>query len=242
MAEDPPKYALLACDVFADELAALGGDSPPWAELRFLEMGLHDNPARLRVEIQQVIDDLSVGAGLSHIVLAYALCGNGLIGVRAGGIPLILPRAHDCISLLLGSVARQRALLREQPGSYFYSPGWIRGRRVPGPDRNEWLKKFYTERYPDDAELVDDLLEADRETFAHYKRALYVDITGDCGAESYCKNCARAMSWEYGRLAGDPRWLRDLLFGHWDADRFLEVPPGARIALAGEDLVAEMAT
>ena len=169
---------------------------------------------------------------MRRVLLAYGLCGNGLLGVRAGRCQLVLPRAHDCISIFLGGPAAHEAVLKADPGTYFYSPGWIRDRRVPGPDREAFLRDHYTPRYPDDPDLVDDLIEADRETFAQHGCAAYVDLTHDAAAEAYCQNCARHLGWNYRRLPGDPTLLRDLLNGPWDDDRFLVVPPGQVIALA----------
>ena len=42
-------------------------------------------------------------AGYEAILFGYALCGNGLLGLTAFTVPLVIPRAHDCITLLLGS-------------------------------------------------------------------------------------------------------------------------------------------
>lgn len=232
--------SVIACDVFADELRALGvGD----AEVAWLEMGLHDHPESLRAEVARAIADIEERRPETDaILLAYGLCGNGLLGVRAGRVPLVLPRAHDCVSVLLGGADRHAAVLAENPGTYFYSPGWIRGRRVPGPDREAGLRDLYAGRHPDDPELVEDLIEADRETFAHHSRAAYVDLTGDTRAEDYCRECARHLGWEFKRLDGDPAILRDLIAGKHDDDRFLSVPPGHRIALgAGGRLHAEPA-
>lgn len=235
---EPPAYGLLACDVFADELAALGGNPPPWRGFTSLEMGLHDHPERLRREVQAAIERLEETPGLEYVVLAYGLCGNGLLGVRAGRLPLVLPRAHDCIAILLGGQAEREHLMRDMPGGYFYSPGWIRGGRVPGPDRDAFLCDLYRERYLDDPELVADLLAADRETFASYHTALYVDVTGDTAAENHCRECARAMGWDFRRLRGKSGWLRALLAGQWDDECFLTVPPGACVSLEHDQFVA----
>lgn len=229
------KTALLACDVFKDELEALGARSSP---IRWLEMGLHDQPDVLRGEIQHAIGELETDPAVEAIVLVYGLCGNGLVGVRAGRCPLVLPRAHDCISVMLGGPARHEAFQREHPDTYFYSPGWIRGKRVPGPDREKHLRELYGERYGDDEELIDDLVEVDRETFARHSCAAYVDLTGDARAESYCRECAQHLGWKFRRLEGDPTLLRDLLAGSWDEERFLVVPPGQRIALHDNRVVA----
>jgi hypothetical protein len=226
--------ALLACDVFTDELAALRREFAASAlgPARFLEMGLHDHPARLRARLQTEIDRLYADPDVERILLAYGRCGDGLVGVRAMGVPLHLPRGHDCISILLGDSARHEAVLREHPATYFYSPGWIRGRRVPGPDRPSHLRALYTERHPDDPELVEDLLAADAELFARHDRAAYVDLTQDRAAEDYCRACAKHLGWSFVRLAGDPALLRALLTGPRPEDKFLTVPPGHVIARA----------
>ena len=227
--------ALLACDVFTDEIAALRGrGGVQLGPVAWLEMGLHDYPDRLREQLQKTIASLESDPAVEVILLAYGRCGNGLVGVRAGRVPLVLPRGHDCISILLGGPATHEAVLREQPGTYFYSPGWIRGRRVPGPDREAWLRALYTPRYPDDPDTVTDLIEADREAFAHHNCAAYVDITNDTRAENYCRDCARHLGWSCRRLPGDPALLTALLTGPWDEARFLVAPPGRLITAAAD--------
>ena len=226
-----PTRALLACDVFTTEIAKLRDETAATiGPVVWLEMGLHDHPDELRAAIQSALATLEEEPATETILLAYGLCGNGLLGVRAGRCQLVLPRAHDCISVFLGSPAAHEAVLKAEPGTYFYSPGWIRGRRVPGPDREAYLRACYAPRYPDDPEVVDDLIEADREIFAQHGCAAYVDLTNDSDAESYCQDCARHLGWKYRRLPGDPTLLRDLLTGPWDAARFLVVPPGHAVA------------
>jgi len=243
-----PPCALLACDVFAEELPALwqqlSGDanSPatgPCKRLAWLEMGLHDRPDVLRAEVQSVIDSWDDAPDFSTILLAYGLCGNGLLGVRARSKTLVLPRAHDCISILLGGRRAHEKVLQENPGTYFYSPGWIRGRRVPGPDREAWLRDFYAARYPEDPEMVAELIEMDAETFAHHRCAAYVDITGNGEAENYCRNCAAFLEWNFRKLQGDATFLVRLLSGPWDEADFLVVPPGHRVEAASDPCIVQ---
>lgn len=229
MSFDPTTCAVLACDVFQDELLKFG-KGKDWRHVEFLEMGLHDQPAILREEIQRVINRLQSNIPVNTILLLYGICGNGLIGVESARCRLVLPRAHDCISILLGGPDIHQAVLKKNPGTYFYSPGWIRGKRVPGPDRDAHMLKYYSEKYPDDEELVADLIDADQETFAHHNCAAYVDITGDRSAESYCEGCAKSLGWAHEKLPGDPRLLQDLLNGNWDDSRFLVLEPPARIS------------
>lgn len=215
--------AILACDVFKDELERLVTDGTP---VYYLEMGLHDNPDKLRRSIQNTIRQMENNPGVSTIVLAYGLCGNGLVGVRAGRCRLVIPRAHDCISILLGSVKRHQQLLKDHPGTYFYSPGWIRGKRVPGPDRDQFLRQSFEARYSDDTEFVEELLEADRESFQHYCCAAYIDIIGNHTTETYCRTCAAYQGWKYKKHTGDGAWLKGLVNGDWNQDKYLIVESG----------------
>jgi hypothetical protein len=226
----PSKTAILSCDVFKEELFVFLEDPAAWGAMAFLEMGLHDQPDILRKEVQATIQRLEELPHIDTILLLYGVCGNGLIGVAADRCRLVLPRAHDCVSILLGSPEKHQAVLKDNPGTYFYSPGWVRGRRVPGPDRDEHLKEFYGERYPGDEEMVEDLIEADHETYAHHNCAAYVDVTANEGAEAYCKDCAASLGWKYRRLKGDPSLIKDLLAGEWDASRFLVTEPGQPVA------------
>jgi hypothetical protein len=226
MSFNPSSCALLSCDVFQEELFENIDNPGAWAAMAFLEMGLHDQPDILRKEVQGTIDKLEKHPEIETILLLYGICGNGLIGVKGSRCQLVMPRAHDCVSILLGSPDKHQAVLKDNPGTYFYSPGWVRGRRVPGPDRDDHLKEYYSDKYPDDPEMVEDLIEADHDTFAHHNCAAYVDITSNRGAEEYCKDCAASLGWKYKRLRGDPALLKDFLSGNWDPSRFLVTEPG----------------
>lgn len=230
--------AIIACDVFLDELALLL-PADKLAGVQWLEMGLHDHPDRLRASVAELIERIErQQPHTDTILLVYGLCGNGLAGLKAGRCRLVIPRAHDCISILLGSPEKHAAVLKQNPGTYFYSPGWIRGKRVPGPDRHAYLKELYSERYPDDAEMVDELIEMDDEAFAHHSCAAYVDITGNTGARSYCQQCALHQGWEFKPLAGDPAFLRELLQGPWAQPRFAVADSGQVLKVDREGLLS----
>ena len=73
-----------------DELTAL---DVPGVRFEFLETGLHRTPDKMPQAIQEKIfqvEELS-----SYVVLGYGLCGNGIVGIKAGKRPLIIPRTHD---------------------------------------------------------------------------------------------------------------------------------------------------
>ena len=229
--------ALIACEVFRDEIGLLETDDTCIVGMRFLEIGLHDQPDEMRVTLQQAIDALDARDDIGAVILAYGLCGLGTAGLRAGRHPLVFPRAHDCITVFLGSKETYAARQSACPGCYHYTPGWNRARRVPGPDRIDFLRADFSRKFdPDDVEF---LLENERAMWSSYHTATFIDLgTPDAAAEAaYTARCAEWLGWNFEHLKGDPALLRDLLSGNWDAQRFQIVPPGARLAHSADEAV-----
>ncbi|MBL7154868.1 MAG: DUF1638 domain-containing protein, partial [Phycisphaerae bacterium] len=73
-------------------------------DIRLMEQGLHDEPDRLRSEVQKALETTTdiQGRPFKATLLGYGLCSNGIVGLSAK-IPIVVPRGHDCITLLLGS-------------------------------------------------------------------------------------------------------------------------------------------
>jgi hypothetical protein len=232
--------ALVACEVFRSEIAALAGGCSHIKDSCWLEIGLHDRPDEMRAALQDTVTALDGRDDIEAIVLAYGLCGRGTAGLRAGRHPLVIPRAHDCITVFLGSKDEYARRQRECPGCYHYTPGWNRARRVPGPERLESLREEYSKRFdPDDADF---LLESERSMWISYDTASFIDQgTPDAQDEAaYSRKCAEFLGWKFEHLKGDPTLLRDLLFGPWDDERFQFVPPGGMLAHAPDERILKV--
>ncbi len=220
----PPRLALLYCSVFEGELKVILPDAPHVVCRTRFEIGLHDQPDRLRATLQEAVNNLDGRSDIDAVVLLYGLCGRGTAGLRAGRHPLVIARAHDCITYFLGS---KEAFAEHRPGHhYFFTPGWNQARRVPGPDRAEAIRAMLAEKFePDDVEF---LVETDRAQFPAEGTAIFLDLgTPDAEAEAaYAKRCADWLGWRFERRPGDPSLVRDLLGGRWDDDRFQIAQPG----------------
>jgi hypothetical protein len=224
------RTALIACDVFGAELAKFGPVvSAAFSRVEMLPMGLHDDPEVLRKRLQRLVGQIEADASIETVVLLYGFCGGGTLGLAPRRVRLVLPRADDCLGIIMGGHERHRAFVRTHPGSYFYSPGWIRDRRVPGPDRADWLRKQYQDRY--DEEMIEEFIGADAESFEHCNCAAYLDLVGDAEACAYCHHCAAHLGWEFRKPAPDEAYFRQILAGPWENDpRFLIVRPGESVA------------
>ena len=233
--QPPPKVVLLACSVFEREIALLTRGAEHIVETRWFEMGLHDRPDNLRSTLQEALEAVEARTDIDAIVLAYGLCGRGTAGLRPLRHKLVIPRAHDCIAVFMGSKDAYSEHQRRCPTCYYYTPGWNRNRRVPGPEKLESLKTELAKKF--DADDIEFLLETEREQWAMHNTATYLDLgTDDAEAEAaYAKKCADWLGWKFERQRGDPKLLRDLLWGNWDNERFQIIEPGMQLSQSADE-------
>lgn len=224
------RVALLACGVFEKEIEFYQSELSTVVELEYFEMGLHDQPDVLRSTLQAKINTYDQRKDIDTIALAYGLCGCGTAGLHSKQHRLVIPRGHDCITVFLGSKERYAKHQSKCGGCMYYTPGWNRGRRVPGPDKLDALKKEFLEKF--DPEDVDFLINSERSAWAMHDTATYIDLgTDDAESEAqYAKRCAEWLGWKFQRLKGKPDILKDLLNGNWDKKRFQIIEPGHQIA------------
>lgn len=222
------------------EVAALARDLPNVAHVAVLPQGLHNAPSDLRARLQEAIDAVERDVPAAEaIALGYGLCSRGVEGVRAARCRLVLARAHDCVTHLLGDRERYARYVAEHPGTYWYSVGWNRHHVPPGPTRWELLRARYAERYGEDN--ADFLMEAEQGWFKAYDRATFVDLgLVACEAEAEeTRRCAAWLGWSFDRQRGDPTLLRDLLAGNWDEQRFLVLEPGQTVRMTADERIVE---
>lgn len=228
--------ALLYCAVLEDELEALA-EGVRWVKM---PQGLHNDPPKLRREVQTRIDEIELDPSVDAIVLGYGLCSRGTEGLMARHSLLVLPRAHDCITLLLGSKEAYSHQVATCPGTYWYSPGWNRHHLPPGEERYQTLLAQYREKFDeDDAEY---LMEQEQAWFGTYSRAAYVhQDQGDVErARAQTCDCAKWLGWGFEELQGNPDLLRALVHGPWDEDRFVVARPGQTFRMTGDARIVEV--
>jgi len=235
----PRAHACIACRVLESEVEAIVSRPPPdgmrWPEVHWIDQGLHDEPDELRRTVQGVLDGLQERDEIDAVCLAFGVCSRGTLGLTSRRLPVVLPRAHDCITLLLGDRHRYDQYTRAHPGTYWYSPGWIECTTMPGKQRYDKLRAQYVERYGEDN--ADFLMESEQHWFGTYNRATYVSLTvngDDARGRQYTRDCADWLGWGYDEQDGNATLMRDLLGGRWDDERFLTIPPGGEATLSAD--------
>jgi hypothetical protein len=231
------RLRVIACEVFFREVSAVASRSPHTIDVEWLPKGLHDQGgAAMRERLQQVVDatDASIYEG---IVLAYGLCNNGLVGLTARGVPLIVPRSHDCIGIFMGGADRYATYFEAHPGTYFRTSGWIeRGGSFehslglptqPGSGAVDF--EALAARYGEDNARY--LMEELGDTTCHYSRLTFIrmGIEPDDRFLEQARQEASERGWVFECLEGDLGVLDRLVNGPWEGDDLLVVPPGARV-------------
>ena len=243
------RLRVAACDVLRREIYWCAARAAHEADVTLLEQGLHDNSDLCRGRLQPLIDQTDPER-FDALVLGYGLCNNALAGLRAGPGRLVVPRAHDCITLLLGSKERYARLFAEHPGTYWFSRGWLEchqreGKRFEpmqksglGPDRQAAYEDLVARYGEDNARYLTEFMQGWQR---HYTHGALIEFEFDGGAALAEKVQAicRERGWEFLRVAGDLGLLQDGLDGRWDAQRFLVLEPGQRVRARYDDAILE---
>ena len=233
---------LIACGVLLRELSDAIVRSPHLIDAQFLAPVLHDTGAKaMRKHIQDAIDGAE-GKSYDAIVLGYALCGNGLAGICARSLPLVLPRAHDCITLLMGSRHKYKEYFNANPGAYFRSIGWVEraeelAEQAAGIGMNSSLEALI-EKYGEEAGRY---LHAELTSYTRSYSKLTFIQTGlevDDSFRQRAQDEAEKKGWKFEDFTGSTALIRRLTSGDWKDD-FLVVPPGYRIVASYDDGIVD---
>jgi len=231
-------FFVISCHVLWRELCYFASISKNTFNFFFLKQGLHDTPDILRKQVQDAID--AVDGDYDAILIGYGLCSNGLVYIQAKDIKLVIMRGHDCITFLLGSKKRYQGYFDQNPGTYWYSPGWIDTTLMPSKERLDNIYNEYKQKYGE--ENAEYLMQIEQRWIHDYSNAAYVDL-GFYDTENYkeyTKKCAEELSWNYDELSGDSRLIIDFLEGNWNSEEFLIVQPGEQVIASYDERIIDV--
>ena len=228
---------LISCNVFQREASLCIGRSPHVIDPEYTELGEHARSAGLRQIIQSRIDATEAsGKNYDAILLLFGLCGNATVGLQARRTRLVIPRAHDCCTILLGSKAKFLENFGEAPSTPFSSVGYLErgdyflrtsddgGTGVQTGDAFKALVEKYGE---EDAKFIWDEMHPSHGN----NKAVFIDLpeTSHLGYAEKFKAKAEAAGKEAVRLDGNIRLIDNLIQGNWDEKEYLVVPPTSTI-------------
>lgn len=225
MTDKRKPVVILACQVMQSLIQPhLADDSK--VPTVYMDYGLHIRPEKMTPTLQDQLDALPEP---SLVLIGYGLCGNGLNGLKAGPHTLIIPRADDCITILLGSYQAYIQAFREEPGTYYLTKGWLKSGSDP-------LKEYrqYVDRYG--ANNADSLIDM---MYGQYKRLCFV-AHNQADLDEYrpqatevAEFCAQRWGMTYQERIGSDGLIRRLLEAPLSpgqlGDDLLVIPPGGTV-------------
>lgn len=231
-------FKVIACKIFQRELSLLIPTCPNVLDVTFMRQDLHIYPNQLRSALQKEIDQIESGEDLhtnqknfeqtEAILLCYGLCSNALAGIKSSRFPLVIPRAHDCITHFMGSKERYAEYFNTVKGSFFYTQGWLDIGMELGQADVERKRQEYMERFDGDEETVEYLLDLDREMLKNYRYVTHI-FWPKLPAEysiSETKRIADQAGLQWLAYEGTDRLMLDFVNGNWNDEDFLVLQPG----------------
>lgn len=224
----PPKQGLpiviIACKVFQDLLETLLPDHLA-SQVTFMDYGLHQWPRKLNSTVQEAIDQIEQP---SLVILGYGLCGNGLNGIKSGKHILLVPRADDCIAILLGSRSAYRQQFLNSPATYYLTKGWLESGSNPLQEYQKYAQKYGVEK----------AIRVMDQQYQHYRRLVLVAHSRRDleqyrpRAQEIARFCER-WGMSYDEILGSDAYIRRLIevataLDQADKD-FIVVPPGGEL-------------
>ncbi len=232
------KYKVICCDVLEEEIKFVSSETGHRYEFEFTKKARHEKPEEMRPSIQEIVDE---SQNYDAILLGYGLCGNAIAGIKARNIPLVVPKAHDCCTLFLGSREKFNTLFKGRESMGWGSTGYCRrdgdylrnsetGSLI-GYDRT--YDDFVEEYGKENADYIWETIHPKRDS----NEVMFINVpeTFDEGVFNEFKEEAVKDGREVFIENGSIELIRKFIEGNWDND-FLIVEPGCEIsAVYGKD-------
>lgn len=234
---DKKNLYVISCRVFLRPIMACSAQSRHTVDIDFMGQSLHENPSLMGRILQEKINK-PTSRFYDAVVLGYGLCGNGITGLTAGDIPLVIPRVHDCVSVFLGGHQRYMEEFEKEPGTYWYIPEYLDQQVSGGGDRWRFGRPLEpaVSNDPDNPALEygkdnhEYLCEAMGSWKKRYNRAVLLETGAEIrpGLEEEVQAESHRNNWEYQKMVGSMRLFEKLINGPWD-EEFLVLQPGEQV-------------
>lgn len=238
------KYVMIACAVLARECYSCAAMSKNIIDVKIIEQGLHDvGEEKMAAALQAEIDAIDTEE-YDAILLGYGLCNNGIRNLKAP-VPLVIPRAHDCITLLLGSKNRYQTYFTENPGTFFHSVGWVeRAKDNLSNPESTTRQMGFTNQQEDYVAIYGEenaayLQEMLGNHLRNYSKLAYIqtNVPYSDEVEKISAQWAKEQNWQFCRIKGNTRLLSMAMDGNWTEAEFLVIEPGMTVEPSYDDKI-----
>jgi hypothetical protein len=207
---------VIACATVIEEMLL---HLPPGVETHVLDFGLHVNPEALRCALQEAIDTTATAG--ETVLLGYGLCSQAVVGLRADGCTLVVPKVDDCIAIFLGSAEAYKEQARAEPGTYYLTKGWIEAGDSPFDEYDDLVERYGEEKAQ---WLMGQVLK-------NYTRLALIN-TGQYELEryrDYSRRMAERFGLRYEEIPGSDTLIKKMLYNP-QGEEFVIARPGETIS------------
>ena len=239
------RIKLIACKVMFREISYVCSTSDSIVDITWIRQGKHNYPEQLHDILQKEIDliesgeddhtnkmneisenDDGIAEDFDAIVLGYGLCSNAVSGLKAKKHRIVIPKAHDCITLFMGSKETYSRYFDEIPGCYWYTADWIDNTTMPGISRHNMMVRHFEEQGYDE-DTIEYLME-ELGGLRNYHNAAFIRMPfyDKEKYRQFTKEAADFYGWKYHEIEGNMSLFERMINGDWNEEDFLVLEPG----------------
>lgn len=199
------RLKVIGCELLSREVHYCAAQSNAIVDVEFVPKPVSEQPRAGMCATLQAMVDAQTGRGYDAIAFAFGLCHGGLVGIKARSIPLVVPRAHDCVTLLFGHKQRFWDFFQAHPNTRYQSSGMIernftdenmeqRAFKQLGLDKS--YEQLVAQHGEDNARYI---MEELGNWGKHYDSIAFIEmgIVPSLGYDRATQEYARARQWEY---------------------------------------------
>jgi len=194
----------------------------------------------MRAKLQEGVDGVDA-TQYEAVLLGYALCGNGVAGLESRTLPLVVPRAHDCIALPDGRAGAVPELFREPPGRLL-SLDWLAGAGEDLEQATRYTLEALIARYGEGttaATCSSSSMRYHAETTGNWHNIATGLGAGRQLRTAGARKKAARRGWQFETIRGDLRLFERLVAVTGTRPIFLVVPPGWRVKPTYDETVID---
>ena len=231
-------YKLIGCKVFEREIASVSYNCKNMLDVSLIRQSVHEKPKQLHALLQEEIDRIDRNednhsqnteiVDYDAILLTYGLCTGVSMGLKSEKYPIVIPRVHDCVAMLMGSREMYKDYYFKNPGTFYSSCGFTELAYFKNEEQEQRAMEKCLRRYKGNQKLAEKAYAMEKSFTENYERISFIRWPSLNFPEYEERNRldAQKRGWQFEILPGSDTILRKLVDGDWDEDLFLVVPPG----------------
>ena len=209
------RLKVIACEVAFRELCLCASQSNNIIDFTFMPRKLHIvGDKKMQQSLQDEIDKVD-DSKYDAILLAYGLCGCGVVGLKSK-LPIVIPKADNCVSFFLGSKEKYTDIKTHYPKAFYFTSGWLEREIVPNSGNT-------SENFASYKSMIDDVIFINNGVgnIDRYKKEV--------------EEISKSLKTSCTEIDGDNSLLLNLLNGDWNENDFTVVLPNHQIIATNDD-------